>query len=64
MIKLASKIEIAGECTVKIKIIKPEHEYLLANCMKDCVETATIPIDKNILIKDESGVWFMVSVDE
>ena len=64
MIKLASKIEIAGECNVKIKVINPEHKCLLANCMKDCVETATIPIDKNILVKDESGVWFMVSVEE
>ena len=32
--------------------------------MKDCVETATIPTDRNVLVKDESGVWFMVSVDE
>lgn len=64
MIKLAKHIEIAGECTVKIKVIKPEHKNLLANCMKECVEIAELPTDKNILIKDESGVWFMVSVEE
>ena len=28
------------------------------------IEIATIPADRNVLIKDESGVWFMVSVDE
>ena len=64
MIKLASKIEITGECTVKIKVIKPEHKNLLANCMKECVEIAELPTDKNILIKDESEIWFLVSVDE
>ncbi len=64
MIKLAKHIEIAGECNVKIKIINPEHKCLLANCMKECVEIAELPTDKNILIKDESGVWFMVSVEE
>ena len=64
MIKLAKKIEIAGECNVKIKVINPEQKTLLANTMKECVDTATIPIDKNILTEDESGIWFLVAVDE
>lgn len=64
MIKLASKIEIAGDCNVRIRIVGNEYMKNILIERTEKVDIATLPEDKNILIQDESGVWFLVAVDE